>query len=153
MGMKSRGVYETPGGTILLTARRAIESICLDRGELHLKVGLNLLECSSVFPLVRASFRIKDDAYPTVVLPLVGLENCEGKCLNRISFVALWRALHTMLHGWYSVVAGNGVISGVTNPVLNFRWRSLLFCDSSGSHCAGRVDATVRGAGLQWLLV
>lgn len=38
VGMKSRGVYETPGGTILLTARRAVESICLDRGELHLKV-------------------------------------------------------------------------------------------------------------------
>ncbi|CAK0731909.1 hypothetical protein CVIRNUC_000059 [Coccomyxa viridis] len=37
VGMKSRGVYETPGGTILLTARRAVESICLDRGELHLK--------------------------------------------------------------------------------------------------------------------
>jgi argininosuccinate synthase len=39
VGMKSRGVYETPGGTILLHAHRAIESICLDRGELHLKVG------------------------------------------------------------------------------------------------------------------
>ena len=37
VGMKSRGVYETPGGTILLTARRAMESITLDRGELHLK--------------------------------------------------------------------------------------------------------------------
>ncbi|CAG9464554.1 unnamed protein product [Pedinophyceae sp. YPF-701] len=37
VGMKSRGVYETPGGTILLTAHRAIESICLDRGEAHLK--------------------------------------------------------------------------------------------------------------------
>ena len=37
MGMKSRGVYETPGGTILLTAHRGIESICLDRGEMHLK--------------------------------------------------------------------------------------------------------------------
>ena len=35
--MKSRGVYETPGGTILLAARRAIESITLDRNELHLK--------------------------------------------------------------------------------------------------------------------
>lgn len=31
VGMKSRGVYETPGGTVLLAARRAIESICLDR--------------------------------------------------------------------------------------------------------------------------
>ena len=37
VGMKSRGVYETPGGTILLYARRAIESITLDKGEAHLK--------------------------------------------------------------------------------------------------------------------
>ena len=37
VGMKSRGVYETPGGTILLTAHRAIESITLDRGAGHLK--------------------------------------------------------------------------------------------------------------------
>ena len=37
VGMKSRGVYETPGGTILLVARRAIESITLDNGSLHLK--------------------------------------------------------------------------------------------------------------------
>jgi argininosuccinate synthase len=37
VGMKSRGVYETPGGTILLTAHRAMESITLDRGAGHLK--------------------------------------------------------------------------------------------------------------------
>ncbi|MEM6372832.1 MAG: argininosuccinate synthase, partial [Pseudomonadota bacterium] len=37
VGMKSRGVYETPGGTILLHAHRAIESITLDRGAGHLK--------------------------------------------------------------------------------------------------------------------
>ena len=37
IGMKSRGVYETPGGTILLVARRAIESLTLDRGAAHLK--------------------------------------------------------------------------------------------------------------------
>ncbi len=37
VGMKSRGVYETPGGTILLDARRAIESITLDKGEAHIK--------------------------------------------------------------------------------------------------------------------
>jgi argininosuccinate synthase len=35
--MKSRGVYETPGGTILLAAHRGIESITLDRGSAHLK--------------------------------------------------------------------------------------------------------------------
>jgi argininosuccinate synthase len=37
VGMKSRGVYETPGGTILLQAHRAMESITLDRGAAHLK--------------------------------------------------------------------------------------------------------------------
>jgi argininosuccinate synthase len=37
VGMKSRGVYETPGGTILLAAHRGIESIALDRGSMHLK--------------------------------------------------------------------------------------------------------------------
>jgi argininosuccinate synthase len=37
VGMKSRGVYETPGGTVLLAAHRAIESITLDRAEIHLK--------------------------------------------------------------------------------------------------------------------
>ncbi len=37
VGMKSRGVYETPGGTILLVAHRAIESITLDREAAHLK--------------------------------------------------------------------------------------------------------------------
>ncbi|TCR64234.1 argininosuccinate synthase [Bosea sp. BK604] len=37
VGMKSRGMYETPGGTILHVAHRAIESITLDRGAAHLK--------------------------------------------------------------------------------------------------------------------
>jgi argininosuccinate synthase len=37
VGMKSRGCYETPGGTIMLRAHRAIESICLDREVAHLK--------------------------------------------------------------------------------------------------------------------
>jgi len=37
VGMKSRGVYETPGGTILSVAHRAMESITLDRGAMHLK--------------------------------------------------------------------------------------------------------------------
>ncbi len=37
VGMKSRGIYETPGGTVLLAAHRGIESITLDRGAMHLK--------------------------------------------------------------------------------------------------------------------
>ncbi len=37
VGMKSRGIYETPGGTIWQVAHRGIESLCLDRGATHLK--------------------------------------------------------------------------------------------------------------------
>ena len=37
VGMKSRGIYETPGGTLLIAAHRGIESLCLDRGASHLK--------------------------------------------------------------------------------------------------------------------
>lgn len=40
VGMKSRGVYETPGGTILYTAHRAIESLTLDREAMHLRDSL-----------------------------------------------------------------------------------------------------------------
>jgi argininosuccinate synthase len=40
VGMKSRGIYETPGGTILLAAHRSIESITLDREAMHLKDSL-----------------------------------------------------------------------------------------------------------------
>ncbi len=40
VGMKARGCYETPGGTIMLKAHRAIESICLDREEAHMKDGI-----------------------------------------------------------------------------------------------------------------
>ncbi|HXG17333.1 MAG TPA: argininosuccinate synthase [Calidithermus sp.] len=40
VGMKSRGVYETPGGTILHVARRAVESLTLDREVLHLRDAL-----------------------------------------------------------------------------------------------------------------
>ena len=40
VGMKSRGIYETPGGTVLLAARRGIESLTLDAGAMHLKDDL-----------------------------------------------------------------------------------------------------------------
>lgn len=42
VGMKSRGVYETPGGTILCEAHEALESICLDRETSHFKAGVAL---------------------------------------------------------------------------------------------------------------
>src|SRR4029453_7870083 len=40
VGMKSRGIYETPGGTILYVAHRAIESLTLDREAMHLRDSL-----------------------------------------------------------------------------------------------------------------
>ena len=49
VGMKSRGVYETPGGTILLAAHRAVESITLDREAAHLKDSLMPAYASAIY--------------------------------------------------------------------------------------------------------
>jgi len=49
VGMKSRGVYETPGGTILSTAHRALEMLCLDRDTLHYKQQVALRYAELVY--------------------------------------------------------------------------------------------------------
>jgi argininosuccinate synthase len=49
VGMKSRGCYETPGGTIMLKAHRAIESVCLDREVAHLKDDLMPRYASAIY--------------------------------------------------------------------------------------------------------
>ncbi len=49
VGMKSRGAYETPGGTILLTALRALESLCLERETLHYKQQVALKYAELVY--------------------------------------------------------------------------------------------------------
>ena len=49
VGMKSRGIYETPGGTILLKAHRAIEELTLDSGSMHLKDELMLKYASLIY--------------------------------------------------------------------------------------------------------
>ncbi|MGH9907718.1 MAG: argininosuccinate synthase, partial [Pyrinomonadaceae bacterium] len=49
VGMKSRGVYETPGVTILMAAHRALESITLDREVMHLRDSLNVKFAESVY--------------------------------------------------------------------------------------------------------
>lgn len=49
VGMKSRGIYETPGGTVLLHAHRAIESITLDKGVAHLKDELMPKYAESIY--------------------------------------------------------------------------------------------------------
>ncbi len=49
VGMKSRGAYETPGGTILLTAIRALESLCMERDTLHYKQQVALKYAELVY--------------------------------------------------------------------------------------------------------
>ena len=49
VGMKSHGVYETPGGTILYKAHQALESICLDKATLHQKLQLSLKYAELVY--------------------------------------------------------------------------------------------------------
>ena len=49
VGMKSRGVYETPGGTILYKAHQALESVCLDKATLHQKLNLALKYAELVY--------------------------------------------------------------------------------------------------------
>jgi len=49
VGMKSRGVYETPGGTILYKAHQALESICLDKSTLHMKLQLAIKYAELVY--------------------------------------------------------------------------------------------------------
>jgi len=49
VGMKSRGVYETPGGTILVTAHRALEMLCLDRETMHYKQQVALRYAELVY--------------------------------------------------------------------------------------------------------
>ncbi len=49
VGMKSRGVYETPGGTILMTAHKALEMLCLDRETAHYKQQVSLKYADMVY--------------------------------------------------------------------------------------------------------
>lgn len=49
VGIKSRGCYETPGGTLLLTAHRELEALCLDRDVMHYKQGVGLKYAELVY--------------------------------------------------------------------------------------------------------
>jgi argininosuccinate synthase len=49
VGIKSRGCYETPGGTLLLTAHRELEALCLDRDLMHFKQQISLRYAELVY--------------------------------------------------------------------------------------------------------
>ncbi len=86
VGMKSRGVYETPGGTVLLHAHRAIESITLDRGQAHLKDELmphyaELVYNGYWFSPEREMIQAAIDATQTHVTGIVRLKLYKGNVI------------------------------------------------------------------------
>jgi argininosuccinate synthase len=101
VGMKSRGVYETPGGTILLHAHRAIESITLDRGAAHLKDELmpryaELIYNGFWFAPEREMLQAAIDRSQVSVCGLVRLKLYKGNVIvtGRSSPKSLYSAAH-----------------------------------------------------------
>lgn len=86
VGMKSRGVYETPGGTILYEAHRALESITLDRDTLHYKQGVALKFAEMVyygqwFTPLRESLSAFVDVTQQTVTGDVRIKLFKGRCV------------------------------------------------------------------------
>ncbi len=86
VGMKSRGAYETPGGTIMLKAHRAIESITLDREVAHLKDDLmpryaSLIYNGYWFSPERRMLQTMIDASQATVNGVVRLKLCKGNVM------------------------------------------------------------------------
>ena len=101
VGMKSRGIYETPGGTILLVAHRAIESITLDRGAAHLKDELmpryaELIYNGFWFSPERTMLQAAIDASQTNVTGTVRLKLYKGNVIvtGRESPISLYSLDH-----------------------------------------------------------
>jgi argininosuccinate synthase len=99
VGMKNRGVYETPGGTILLAAHRAIESITLDREAAHLKDSLmpryaELIYNGFWFSPERRMLQALIDESQKSVTGRVRLKLYKGNvgCIGRESPVSLYNA-------------------------------------------------------------
>lgn len=86
VGIKSRGVYETPGGTVLHIARRAIESITLDREVLHLRDSLvqkysELIYYGYWFSPERKALQLMIDSIARDVSGEVRLKLYKGNCM------------------------------------------------------------------------
>ena len=101
VGMKSRGIYETPGGTLLLEAHRGIESITLDRGAAHLKDELmpryaELIYNGFRFSPEREMLQAAIDASQTHVTGTVRLKLYKGsaRTVGRWSDYSLYSEAH-----------------------------------------------------------
>ena len=101
VGMKSRGIYETPGGTVLLEAHRGIESITMDRGAMHLKDELmpkyaELIYNGFWYSPEREMLQAAIDASQTHVTGTVRLKLYKGSafCVGRWSDHSLYSEEH-----------------------------------------------------------
>ncbi len=101
VGMKSRGIYETPGGTLLLEAHRGIESITMDRGAMHLKDELmpkyaELIYNGFWFSPEREMLQAAIDASQTYVTGTVRLKLYKGQAqtVGRWSDYSLYSEAH-----------------------------------------------------------
>ncbi len=101
VGMKSRGIYETPGGTLLLEAHRGIESITMDRGAMHLKDELmpkyaELIYNGFWYSPEREMLQAAIDASQTHVTGTVRIKLYKGSatCVGRWSEHSLYSEEH-----------------------------------------------------------
>jgi len=101
VGMKSRGVYETPGGTILLMAHRGIEQVTMDKGAAHLKDELmpryaELIYNGFWFSPEREMLQAAIDASQELVTGTVRLKLYKGNCdiIGRASPYSLYSQEH-----------------------------------------------------------
>jgi argininosuccinate synthase len=101
VGMKSRGIYETPGGTVLLEAHRAIEQITLDSGAGHLKDSLmpryaELIYNGFWFSPEREMLQALIDKSQELVTGTVRLKLYKGsvRCIGRWSDASLYSEAH-----------------------------------------------------------
>jgi len=101
VGMKSRGVYETPGGTILLMAHRGIEQITMDKGAMHLKAELmpkyaELIYNGFWYSPEREMLQAAIDASQELVTGTVRLKLYKGNCdvIGRASPYSLYSQEH-----------------------------------------------------------
>ncbi|ODT30933.1 MAG: argininosuccinate synthase [Kaistia sp. SCN 65-12] len=121
VGMKSRGVYETPGGTILLAAHRGIESITLDRGAAHLKDEL----MPRYAELVYNGFWFSPERLMLQALIDKSQEDVEGTVRLKL-------------------YKGNAIVSGRKSPKSLYRNDLVTFEDDRGAYDQKDAEGFIR---------
>ncbi|HVS75273.1 MAG TPA: argininosuccinate synthase [Candidatus Acidoferrales bacterium] len=125
VGMKSRGAYETPGGTLLVTAHRELEALALDRETLHFQQGLAVRYAELVYyGLWFSPLRAALDGFYSVsqqrVTGAVGLKLWKGtmSVTRRVSPFSLYRTdLASFTMGRYNPKDAEGFINLFALPV------------------------------------